>query len=200
MMWFATAWPGFALEPGSQHPANIEIQVEGGESVGNFHLFAFAENRRLRPFGIEYDRQIFGRLFGAEFDYVGEVLPLVLMNEPARYGENSLALTTDRQEQYGAAISPTGFRLIWRKRGQIQPYWNAKGGFLYFKNRVLSTEGTHLNFSAEFSLGVEKALTSRLGFRAGYSDFHVSNGNIARKNPGIDFMYFNAGLTYQLGK
>jgi hypothetical protein len=200
VMWFAAASSGRATEPGPRPAANSEIQIEGGESVGNFHLFAYAENRRLRPFGIEYDRELFGRLFGAEFDYVGEVLPLVLLNEPARYGKDSRALTTARQEQYGAGISPTGFRFLWRKRGQFQPYWNAKGGFLYFQNRVLSTEGTHLNFSVEFSLGVEKALTPRLGFRAGYSDFHISNGNIARKNPGIDFMYFNAGLTCRLGK
>jgi len=168
--------------------------------VGNYHLFAYAENRRIRPFGVEYNRQLPVGLFGAEFDYTGEVLPVLLLNEPAKYGTDSRALTTARQEQYGAGISPTGFRLIWRKRGQFQPYWNAKGGFTYFKNRVLSTEGTHLNFTCEFSVGVEKALTPRLGFRAGYSDFHISNGNIARKNPGIDFMYFNAGINYRWGK
>lgn len=168
--------------------------------MGNYHLFAYAENRRLRPFGLEYNRQLPVGLFGAEFDYTGEVLPVLLLNEPAKYGANSRALTTARQEQYGAGISPTGFRLIWRKRGQFQPYWNAKGGFTYFKNRVLSTEGTHLNFSCEFSVGVEKSLTKRMGFRAGYSDFHLSNGNIARKNPGIDFMDFNGSINFTLGK
>jgi len=177
----------------------VEIQIEGGQSVGNYHLFAYAENRRLRAYGTEFDRQI-GRLFGSQLDYVIEVLPVVLVNEPALYGADSRALTLERKEQYGAGISPIGFRLIWRKRGQFQPYWNSKGGFLYFQNRLLSTEGTHMNVSVEFSLGVEKALTSRVGFRAGYSDFHISNGNIARRNPGIDFMYFNAALTCRLGK
>ncbi len=196
--WLASAVRTCAAEPPPR--ALGEIQFESGDSVGNFHLFAYAENRRLRPIGIEYDRPIFGRLFGAELDYAAEVWPVILLNEPARYGTDGRALTTERQEQYGAGFAPIGFRLLWRRAGQFQPYWNSKGGFLYFKNRVLSTEGTHLNFSAEFSLGIEKAITSRLGMRAGYSDFHISNGNIARRNPGIDFMYFNAGLTWRLGK
>lgn len=185
-----------------EHPAPIksEIQIEGGDSIGNFHLLAYAEDRRILPLGVEYDRHSFGHLFRANLDYVGELLPVFLMNEPAKYASNGKALTTERQIQYGAGVSPIGFRLLWRRPGQLQPYGNAKGGFLYFKNRVLSPEGTHLQFSAEFSLGVEKAINQRWGFRAGYSDFHVSNGNIGRHNPGIDFMYFNGALTYRFGK
>jgi hypothetical protein len=150
--------------------------------------------------GVEYDRHSFGRLFKAHLDYVGEILPAILMKEPVKYGPDGRALTKQRQIQYGAGVSPFGFRLLWRGPGKLQPYGTAKGGFVYFKNRVLSTEGTHLNFSAEFSVGVEKALSPHWGFRAGYSDFHISNGNIARKNPGIDFMYFNGAVTYRFGK
>ncbi len=183
-----------AEEPGA--PRN-EFQVENGVSVGNYHLFAYAENRRLRYVGMEYDRHAFGRLFGARFDYVTEFLPVILVNEPAVFGPDSRALTTDRQEQYGLGYCPMGLRLIWRKPGALQPYWMGKGGILYFQNRVLSTEAAHLNFSAEFSIGVEKEVKSRFGFRAGFSDFHISNGNTARRNPGIDFMYFNLGMNYR---
>lgn len=179
------------------HEAKSEIQLESGDSIGNYHLFAYAENRRLNFIGLEYDRHAFGRLFGARFDYVTELLPVILVNEPAQYGADSRALTTARQEQYGVGYCPMGLRLKWRKPGALQPYWMGKGGILYFKNRILSPQGTHLNFSAEFSVGVEKALSSRIGFRAGFSDFHFSNGNIARKNPGIDFMYFNGGVNFR---
>jgi hypothetical protein len=177
--------------------AKNEVQLESGDSVGNFHLFAYAENRRLHYIGIEYDRHAFGRLFGAQFDYVTELMPVILVNEPAAYGPDSRALTTARQEKYGVGYCPMGLRLLWRKPGQWRPYWMGKGGILYFKDRILSSQGTHMNFSAEFSIGVEKRLTSRMGFRAGFSDFHFSNGNIARKNPGIDFMYFNGGVNYR---
>lgn len=188
--------PQPALGEGPSEAKN-EIQLESGDSIGNYHLFAYAENRRLNFIGLEYDRHAFGRLFGARFDYVTELLPVILVNEPAQYGADSRALTTARQEQYGFGYCPMGLRLKWRKPGALQPYWMGKGGILYFKNRILSPQGTHLNFSAEFSVGVEKALSSRIGFRAGFSDFHFSNGNIARKNPGIDFMYFNGGVNFR---
>ena len=181
-------------------PVKSEIQIEYGESVGNFHLFAYAENRKIHVFGFEYDRHCFGRLFKADFNYIGEVLPLVLIDEPAKYGADGRALTFARQEQYGAGFTPFGLRLLWRRPGRFQPCFNAKGGFLFFQNRVLSSEGTRMNFSAEFSLGIERAITHRVGFRAGYSDFHVSNGNIGRHNPGIDFMDFNSALTLRFDR
>jgi len=179
-------------------PVKSEIQLEGGVSFGNIHLFGFSDNRRIVPVGFEYDRNSFGGLIGARVAYVGEVLPLVLVNEPARYSLNGRALTSDRQWQYGAGISPLGVRMMWRRPGALQPYLIGKGGVLYFKNRVLSPEGTHLQFSAEFGGGVEKAISNRLGWRLGYTDFHFSNANIGRHNPGIDFMEINAGLVIRL--
>jgi hypothetical protein len=67
LMCFTQAPFGPAEEHGQRPPANIEIQIEGGQSVGNYHLFACADNRRLRAFGTEYDRQI-GRLFCSQLD------------------------------------------------------------------------------------------------------------------------------------
>lgn len=201
LLWFAAASPARSLEPGApHHPTRTEIQIESGYSVGNFHLFAYTDNRHILPIGVEMNRPIFGRLFRSELDYVGGVLPAVLLNEPAKYGPDGRALTLERQWQYGAGISPLGFRMIWRRPGSFQPYGIAKGNILYFKNRVLSTQGTHLQFGSEIGLGMQKDLNSRLGIRAGFSDFHLSNGNIGRRNPGIDFMYFTGSLTCRLGK
>lgn len=119
---------------------------------------------------------------------------------PAKYGADGHPLTSERQWQYGAGVSPIGFRMIWRRRGGFQLYGIAKGDIFYFHNRVLSTQSTHLQFGSDIGLGVEKAVNARLGFRAGFTDFHVSNGNIGRRNPGIDFMYFTGGVSWRLGK
>ena len=201
LMWFATAALARAVEPSpSRPPARMDLQIESGYSVGNFHLFAYSDNRHILPIGVELHRPIVGRLFRAELDYVGEVLPVVLLNEPAKYGADGHALTLKRKWQYGAGLSPVGFHMIWRQRGLFQPYGIAQGDLVYFQNRVLSTQGTHLQFGSEIGLGVEKALTPRLGFRTGFSDFHLSNGNIGKRNPGIDFMYFTGSLTCRLGK
>jgi hypothetical protein len=181
-------------------PVQSEFQIVGGFSVGNIHLFGYSDNRQIYPFGVEYDRRVRGSLAGLRLDYVAELLPVVLLNEPAQYKVDGTALTTARQIQYGAGFTPIGARILWRKPGQLQPYLIGKGGILYFRNRVLSTEGTHLQFSAEFGAGVEKAISNRIGFRVAYNDFHFSNGDIGRHNPGIDLMEMQAGLTLRLSR
>jgi hypothetical protein len=184
---------------GERPPVESQVVVEGGSSIGNIHVFAYADGRRIAPFGVEYDRHSWGSFLSARVDYVGEVLPVVLMNEPARYGADSIALTTDRQVKYGFGFSPVGVRLLWRRDAAFRPYLTGKGGLLIFPDPVLSPLDGHLNFSAQFGGGVEETLTRRVCLRLGYSDFHMSNGGIATRNPGIDFMYFNAGLVYRLG-
>lgn len=176
-----------------------EAIVTSGSSIGNVHVFAYADDRRINPIGVEYDRNSWGKLLGARVDYVGEVLPVVLLEEPALYGPDSRRLAPGNQEKYGFGVSPIGVRLHWRRGRDWQPYLIGKGGILLFTTPVLSPQATRLNFSAQFGAGVEKRLTRRLGLRLGYSDFHFSNGDDAARNPGIDFMYFNAGLSYRLG-
>ncbi len=177
-----------------------EIVVESGQSFGNIHVFAYADDRSLNPYGVEFDRHSWGGLLTARVDYVAEILPVVLLNEPAKYGADSEPLTTARQIQYGAGFSPVGVRLLWRRDRAIKPYLIGKGGILYFQNRVLSTEGSHLNFSAQFGAGIETRITRRVDLRLGYSDFHMSNGDIVARNPGIDFMYANAALAFRFGR
>jgi hypothetical protein len=180
-------------------PLESQIVIEGGSSVGNIHVFAFADDRRIAPLGIEYDRHSWGSFLTARVDYVAEVLPVVLLNEPAVYGADSIALTKARQVKYGFGFSPVGVRLLWRRNAALRPYLIGKGGMLIFPDPVLSPLDGHLSFSAQFGGGVEETLTRRVSLRLGYSDFHFSNGGIATRNPGIDLMYFNAGLIYRLG-
>lgn len=177
-----------------------EFQVVGGFSVGNVHYFGYSDNRKVYPFGVEYDHRYFPGLGRLHLEYVAEVLPVVLLDEPAKYGVNGKALTTDRKIVYGFGFTPVGWRLMFRKPGQIQPYVIGKGGVLYFADRVLSTEGTQVQWNAQFGLGFQKTVSDKLGFRVAYNDFHFSNGNIGKHNPGIDLMEIQMGLTYRLAR
>lgn len=89
--------------------------------------------------------------------------------------------------------------MLWRRHAAFRPYLIGKGGLLIFPDPVLSPLDGRLSFSAQFGGGVEETLAHRVSLRLGYSDFHFSNGGIAMRNPGIDFMYFNAGFVYRLG-
>lgn len=170
--------------------------IETGSSVGNIHICCFADNRRLSLYELEYDRR-WGRFLGSEADYVGAFLPLVVVNEPAKYGIDSRALTTARQNHYGVGLAPLGVRLMWRSEKSLRPYLVARSGIMYFANRILSAESMKLNFFPQYGAGVERSLASGLNLRLEYNDVHISNGDVAQRNPGIDFMYINAGLAFQ---
>jgi len=187
-------------ENAGKKPVESELAVEGGGCFGNWHIFAYAEDRQINTFGMEYDRHSWGGFLTARVDYVAEIVPVVLLNEPAKYAYDSDPLTTARQVKYGADISPIGVRLLWRRDAAFKPFLISQGGVAYFKDRILSPGDTHLQFTAQFGGGFEQRIAPRVGFRAGLSEFHISNGNIAASNPGIDFMYVYGQLSYRLGK
>jgi hypothetical protein len=182
-----------------QPPVQSELAIEGGSSVGNIQIFAYAEGRRINPIGFEYDRHSWGGFLGARLDYAAELLPALLLTGPAKYNVHSQPLTTEQSTQYGTGFSPAGARLLWRRDRRFKPYLFGKGGVAYFEDRALSTEGTHLNFTAQFGGGVEERLSGRWDLRTGFGDFHLSNGDIARHNPGVDCLGFNASLGYRFG-
>jgi hypothetical protein len=184
----------------ARHAPETELAVVDDVSVGHFRIFGFAEDRQIYPVGLEYDRHSWGGLFKARVDYVAQLLPVVLMSEPDQYKLDSTALSKQHQLKYGADISPIGIRLLWRRDKAFKPFLISKGGLLYFKDRVLSAEAPHIMFSAEFGGGIEERVSHRIDLRGGYELFHVSNGNIGRVNPGIDFGAITAGVGYRFGK
>lgn len=184
--------------PPLRQPAETEIAIQSGCSFGNYVVFGYEESRRVNPIEIEYDRHEWGTFLTARVDYVAAIMPVLLLNEPAKYGLNTLALTPERQFVYGGGIYPTGARFLWRRDKSFRPFLIGQGGILYFQNRVLSPQGAKLNFSGKFGIGAEESLTPRLDLRFGYNDFHISNGDTAPHNPGVDMMYFFAGISYRL--
>jgi opacity protein-like surface antigen len=186
-------------DPTERRPES-ELALVTSVSVGHYRIFGYDGSREIYPLGLEYDRHIFGGLLGARVDYVAEVLPVLLLNEPANYAVSGAPLTTRRQVEYGAGLSPVGARLLWRRNQRWKPYIVGKGGVAYFTQRVLSTEGTHLNFTAEFGGGVEARIAPRLDLRAGYGIFHVSNGDIGRHNPGLDVSSVSFAVGYRFGR
>jgi hypothetical protein len=134
-------------------------------------------------------------------DYVAEVLPVVVLMEPAKADIWGDPLTTNKQWVPGLGFSPIGFRIMWFSGKAFKPYFISKGGLLAFPQKVLSTDATYVNFSLQTGIGVQARLTQRTDLRLGlFSDFHFSNAFMVPVNPGLDVMNANFGLSYRLGK
>lgn len=184
----------------SHSPPASDLVFEDLTSFGNYRLLAGGSNARLYVGGVEYDRHSWGTWLWARRDYAGEILPLMILNEPSNTDIWGDTLGPGRKVLYGVGVSPIGVRLVWRDGRGIEPYFSAKGGILAFDGKVLSKAGTYLQFTLQEAAGLMVKVSPQYDVRLGlFGDFHFSNGFMSNVNPGLDVMNFNVGLVYHLG-
>jgi hypothetical protein len=183
-------------------PVESEIIWEGMASYGNYNLFAIEDMTKLYTSGIEYDRHTWGYFLRAQMDYVGEVLPFVLLVEPAVSDYYGNPLSHNRKLVPGLAITPIGLRMMWRSDKQrFKPYILIKGGMIGFTQKALSKEASYEDFTLQSGFGVQTRLTDRFDLRLGlWGDFHFSNAYVVPSDPGTDVMNASWGICYHLGK
>jgi len=177
-----------------------EIAFEGLNSFGHFHVFAYTWWSYLHVGGVEYDRNSWGRFIGARLDYVAEVLPVVILQQPSKTDAFGDPLASGHVVNVGLGISPIGLRMMWRDGKNWKPYYTIKGGMLGFTQKALSVDASYENFSLQQSVGMQFKLSDRWDFRAGISDFHFSNGFVVPANPGLDEMAYTGAIVYHLGR
>jgi hypothetical protein len=183
-----------------KRPVESELIVEGLASVGNYKIFATSDWEKLYTGGLEYDRQSWGTFIGSQMDYVAEILPLMILREPAVLDKWGNPLSTARQTLVGVGVTPIGIRMMWRNKKNYRPYFIVKGGMLAFNKKALSPNATYENFTLQTGFGLQAKLTRRLDMRVTFSDFHFSNAFIVPLNPGLDVMNFNVGIVCHLGQ
>ncbi len=184
----------------AQPPVARELTFVSLASYGHYKIFASGSGAKLYTSGVEYDRNSWGRLLGARFDYVAEFLPFVLLDAPAQTDIWGNPMTKVRKLVPGVGFSPIGFRLLWRDGKAIKPYLMAKGGVIIFTQKELSQQATYENFSLQSNTGLQVKMTPRIDLRLGlFGDFHFSDDFIVPVNPGLDVMNASLGITYHLG-
>jgi Lipid A 3-O-deacylase (PagL) len=131
-------------------------------------------------------------------DYAVEFLPFVLLREPAVTDIWGDPLSPNQKLVPGLAITPLGFRLLWRDGKVIKPLWTVKLGGIAFTEKALSTKATYANFTINSSAGIQLKLTRRFDFRVADEFHHFSNAYVNSSDPGLDTLGINFGLVYHL--
>jgi hypothetical protein len=186
--------------PGKR-PVESEIAETNMVSYGSHKLFGAAERCNIWTAGVEYDRHIWGRHLKARMDYVVEVLPFVLLSEPAAADFWGNPRSPYQQLVHGVGVSPFGFRMLWRSNRAIKPFLIGKAGVIAFPQKVLSTDASYANFNFQGDFGLQIRLTDRVELRLDPLEyFHFSNGYLAASNPGLDELGAKFGISYRLGK
>ena len=197
----ADAETGVTASAPEKPPVEREIIAEGMVSYGNWQILASGYDCKLFTGGFEYDRHSWGHLLYARFDYSAEILPFVLLDEPAKADIWGNPKSKDKKHVPGLGFSPIGFRMMWFEKKRIKPYLSIKGGLLGFPIKVLSSDASYVNLSFQSGLGVQVRMTPRYDLRLGlFNDLHFSDGFIVPVNPGLDVMNSNLGLSYHFAK
>ncbi len=196
----AEADTGITKVPPVKQPVASEIAVTGMIPDGDYRLFSATVRCNAWTVGVEYDRHSWGHLLKSQLDYVVEVIPLLILSEPAKSDFWGNAMSPNQQLVPGVSISPFGFRLLWRDKRAIRPYLIGKLGAAVFTKKVLSTSASYANFNVQADFGVLIKMTERVDLRVDpFVFFHVSNGYLAASNPGMDELATKIGISYHLG-
>jgi hypothetical protein len=187
--------------PPARPPVESELAVTTMIPDGDYRVFSATVRCTAWTVGVEYARHSWGHLLKSQVDYVVEVIPVVLLSQPAVSDFWGNAKSPNQQLVYGMSVSPFGFRFLWRSNKAVRPYLMGKLGAAVFEKKALSQNASYTNFNVQAGFGVNFRLTNRVDLQVvPFQFFHVSNGYLAASNPGMDQLATKIGINYHLGK
>jgi hypothetical protein len=189
----ATRWQG----PGGRH----EVGFWWGYSGISGDIWGAAHSVTYMPSGIRYSYEFarHNQLWAVR--YSPEITPYAAISwlQPD-VTTNTVAKHSPRLHTSGAGASPVGFRLNFRPLASIQPFFSTNAGFIYFRDRVLSAQGSQFMYTIDFGAGVNLYQRRNQAITLGYRYQHLSNANISIHNPGTDANTFYFGVSRFLNK
>lgn len=106
--------------------------------------------------------------------------------------------TCTRRWVMGQALSPFGLQWNFMPRHKLQPIVTGHGGYLYSTQSIPVNGAGSFNFTFDIGAGFELYRSHTRSLRAEYRYHHISNGDTAEANPGIDSGVFQ--LSYVFGR
>jgi hypothetical protein len=149
-------------------------------------LFRAHKDRRLTMGAFQIGRVMThqrgaGPLAGS-FELLLEITPVIVVSQA--------------QQAFGLAASPLHMRWNFAPvRGLLRVFAEASGGILY-TNHPVPTRTTAFNFIDQAGFGLRVGRGTRHAWLLGYRFQHISNGGRVRPNPGANFNFVYAGLSF----
>lgn len=199
----------------SEAPVKENWKLERGSKEMSFE-FGYAPTQPTFLSGREeYDTQgrkfalgsfrwgrVFGTVKGVTYQYLFEAMPVAyaIRNEVRNPyyttdGKSGPQLANMRENTFGAAIHPAGFRFVFMPKRRLKPFIQTSAGFIFTRKPIPVPEGPSYNFSGDFGGGVMYSLNKQRTINLGYRYFHISNMNIGEINPGYNANIFYVGYS-----
>jgi hypothetical protein len=106
------------------------------------------------------------------------------------------SVTTFRRETaYGAGVTPLGLQLDFANGSRVKPFIHLNGGLLVFNQSVPLPDSGKLALVGEAGTGVRVFTSERRALSFGVRFHHISNGDRAGANRGLNQFIFYAGFS-----
>jgi len=164
--------------------------VEAGAIAGTtlpITLFRAHKDRHLTLGTIQVGRVMTNRLgtgpLAGSFEFLLEVAPLVLLQQPAR--------------TFGVAASPLHMRWNFLPVGArpVRLFAEASGG-IFLTNKAVPLSSTRFNFIDQAGFGLRVGHHPTRMWLLGYRFQHISNAGRVKPNPGVNLNFVYAGLSF----
>ena len=146
--------------------------------------------------------RVIGTVKGVTYQYLFEAMPVAyaIRNEVRNPyytadGKSGEEYTNMRENTYGAAIHPAGFRFVFVPKRRLKPYVQTSAGFIFTRKPIPVPESPSYNFSGDFGGGLMYSVNKHRTINVGYRYFHISNMNIGEINPGYNANVFYVGYS-----
>lgn len=146
--------------------------------------------------------RVIGTAKGVTYEYLFEATPLAyaIRNEVknpfyTEDGQNGKKIATVRENTYGAAINPAGFRFAFLPHRRLKPYVQMSAGFIFMRKPIPVPQSPNYNFAGDFGGGLMYSLAPGRTINFGYRYYHISNMNIGEINPGYNANVFYIGYS-----
>ena len=174
-----------------------ELGIWGGISFNSPTLIGQTPDARFGNIGLRYGR-VLKTSKTVAFEWTYDAIPVAVLSNnrfavvPSGSG---FIFAQTRKSVYGWGLSPIGLKFNFRRNRRVEPFAQATGGFLYFKEQVPVAGAARFNFTFDFSGGLQIVNSNRRAFTIGYKYQHISNGYRANFNPGVDVQMIFAGFS-----
>ena len=155
-----------------------------------------AEDRKFFIAAFRYGRTLAANNSLA-FQYTVDAVPVALATGTIVSRTTSLTgvETFQRETAYGAGLTPIGLQLDFANGAKVHPFVHVNGGFLYFNKEVPIEDSGQFAFVGEAGGGVRIFTSERRAVNIGVRFHHISNGDRAGSNRGLNQFVIYAGFS-----
>ena len=133
-------------------------------------------------------------------DYTLDLIPLAVLtrNPTTTIGVLNAfpTRTLQLESRYAIGAAPIGLRVGIQPLDRLFVFASGSLGVLFFEAAVPTAGASSFNYTFDIGGGVEIVLTERLSITGGYRLHHLSNGNLALENPGVDSNIYYFGVNF----